>query len=89
MFCENYVIITYWLKQKDKKSSFWSVDLFENLLLLSMSKKFSSKTIFRWYTFGTFCKLNGRLNKVGKRFEIFLIDYYAGDIEKKNIAGKD
>ena len=54
-----------------------------------MSKKFSSKTIFRWYTFGTFCKLSGRLNKVGKRFEIFLIDYYAGDIEKKNIAGKD
>ena len=31
---------------------------------------------------------SGRPNKVKEKFELFLIDPYAGDIENKNIAGK-
>ena len=56
-------------------------------------KTFSSNTIFRWYTFSNFISSNSiilveDLIKWKRCFEIFLIDYCAGDIGNKNIAGK-
>ena len=56
-------------------------------------KNFSLITIFRWCTFGKFyfsssITLVEDLIREKRRFEIFLIDCYFGDIGNKNIAGK-
>ena len=71
LFCDNHVIITYWLKSVRKftflkhHSFFWKHAVTVNL------KKFSSNTIFRWYTFRKLWLFNyfsGRPNKVKERF---------------------
>ena len=76
--------MTYWLKKKDKNIHFfWKRTVIVNL------KQFSSNTIFRWYTFGKFYIIKFNYFSEGARgFEIFFIDYFAGDTGNKNIAGK-
>ena len=49
-------------------------------------KKSSSKTIYRWYTFGKLYIIKFNYFSGGARaFEMFLIDNFAGDIANKNI----
>ena len=60
---------------------------------VTVLKKFSSTTIFRWYAFRKFYMPNSIIFVediiTWKRdFKIFLIDHYAGDVENKKIACK-
>ena len=90
MFCDNHVIISSWLKKGKKIHVFVMQYSFFWKHIVSVSlKKFSSNTIFRWYTFGKFyivkfSYFGGRPIKVKERFEIFSIDHYADE----NVAGK-
>ena len=83
----NHVIITYWLKKRNKK-----IHGFEMYCYAVNLKKLSSNTIFRWYTFGNSALSNSiilvkDLTRWKRGFEI-LIDHYTGDIGNKNITGK-
>ena len=73
LFCYNQVIIIYWLKKMIKNFMFLEYPLFWKRTATVNLKKFSSITIFRWYTFGKFhiIKFNyfsGRPDKVKEIF---------------------
>ena len=89
---KNHVIITYWLEKRVRKLTFLKHSFFWKDIATVNLKKFSGNKIFRCYPYGKFymVKINyfsGRPNKGKKRFETFLIDYWAGDIRNKNISG--
>ena len=70
-------------------SCFWSTHFFWKRTVKVNLNKFSSNTIFRWYTLRKFHIIKFNYLSGGARgFEIFLIDHFAGDIGNKNIAGK-
>ena len=73
LFCDNQVLITYWLKNRIRKLTFLKYSFFWKCIGTVNLKKFSSNTIFTWYTFGKFyiVKFNyfsGRPNKVQEMF---------------------
>ena len=91
LFCDNRVIITYWLKKRIKNSRFRST-LFWKLAVTVNLKKFSSNTIFRWYTFGKFYifkfkYFSGRPNEVKEMFWTIFNSPLCWWYWKKNIAG--
>ena len=73
LFCDNQVILTYWLRNRIRKLAFLKYSFFLKCTGTVSLKKFSSNTIFTWYTFGKFyiVKFNcfsGRPNKVQEMF---------------------
>ena len=73
LFCDNQVILTYWLRNRIRKLAFLKYSFFLKCTGTVNLKKFSSNTIFTWYTFGKFyiVKFNcfsGRPNKVQEMF---------------------
>ena len=92
MFCDNHVKIKKKKKKGQEDLRFWSTQLFENMLLLSISRNSlqapSSDNIFTEnFTWSNSIILMEDLIRRKRGFEIFLIDHYASDIWNKNIAG--
>ena len=81
-------------KKNQESSNFGNTHFLKEYCYTANLEKFSSNTIFRWYTLATFyiVKFNyfsERPNKGKRKFlKYFLIDQYAGDNGNKNIAGK-
>ena len=72
---------------------FWSAHFLENVLLLSISRNslqapFLDNILSRSFTSSDSIILVEYLIKWKRCFEIFLIEYCAGDIWNKNITGK-
>ena len=91
MLCDNHVIITYWLKKIRRTFKFLKYSLFENVLLLSISRSSlqtpSLDDILLENLSNSIIPVKD-LIRLRNGFEIFLIDHYAGDIENNNITGK-
>ena len=73
LLCEIQVVITYWLKKRIRKFTFLKYTFFWKSTVTVTPKKFSSKTIWRWYTFGKFYisrfnYFSGTRNKVKEKF---------------------
>ena len=92
-FVFDHVIITYSLKKNIRKFRFWSNHFFEDVPLLSISRNSlqtpSLDDIFlRNWTLSNSIILLEDLIRWNRRFAIFLIGHYAGDMRNKNIAAK-
>ena len=94
LLCDNQIIKT---EKKDKKIHiFKNSVLFKNVLLLSISRNSlqtrslsPSSILLGSFTLPNSIILVKDLIMRKRCFEIFLIDHCAGDIENKNIAGKN
>ena len=73
LFWGNRVLIIYSLKKRIRKFTFLKCSFFWRSTVTVNLNKFSSITIFRWFTFGKFyiakfCYFSGRHNKVKEMF---------------------
>ena len=80
-------------KKNKKNHGFWSTDFLENVLLLSIPRKYLQTPSLGYMLLGklTLSKsiiLVKDLIRWKRSFEILLIDHHAGDIGNKNIADK-
>ena len=93
-FRNKQVVITYWLKKKDKKIHVFKELIFLRTYFFCQSQEILFKhhlyLIYFWeqFTLSNSIILVEDLIRWMRCFEIFLIDHWAGDIGNKNIATK-
>ena len=92
MFCDNHLIVTYWLKKREKIFTFLKYPFLEKGLLLSISINFLQTPfldgiLLRNFTMSNSDILVEDLIRQKRCFEIFLIDHLAGDTGNKNVVG--
>ena len=88
LFCDNRALITYCLKKRIKNSRFWSTQISENVLLLSISRNSLYIPSLEGILLGNFAWSSSIILvedpvKWKTCFEILLIDHFAGDIRNK------
>ena len=94
LFCDSHVIITYWVKKKNKKIHvfeiliFWKRTIILSISINSLQMPSSDDILWENFALSNSIILVEDLARWKRGFETFLIGRYTGDNGNKDIAGR-